>query len=98
MGLLTPNISHKTIITLRRRHQPSCIYYRATIFSKMLRRAPTAISLTQEDLEQYEQRRQQHLLEQRASRTAARSLEAGERSQTQTSQGGKTKEQRIMGI
>jgi len=66
----------------------------------MLRRAPTSISLGQEDLEQYEQRRQQRLLEQQNSRAATASFDGSEKARDQgdaSSRGARSKDQRIMG-
>jgi hypothetical protein len=63
----------------------------------MLRRAPTAISLTPDDLELYEQRKQQRLMQEQAERAGSQSTEASQTQATASSRGGKTKEQRIMG-
>jgi hypothetical protein len=66
----------------------------------MLRRPPTAITLTQDDITRYEETRQKRLLEQQQTSQISRSSFESSRNSKQsgaTSGAGRSKEQRIMG-
>jgi hypothetical protein len=78
-------------------HQLNFGYYRA----KMLRRAPTTITLTSTDVEQYESNRDRKIWEQQQQQQAASSTEGSESGKhdelTQDPQPQKSRKDRIMG-
>jgi hypothetical protein len=65
----------------------------------MLRRTPTSITLTQDDITRYEEARKKRLLAQQQAEASSGVFMSGKGTEqgTVTAQGGRSKEDRIMG-
>lgn len=63
----------------------------------MLRRAPTTITLTQADIEQYEANRQRKIWEQQQQAAAAQATISSSKAKEQSGPQQKTRKDRIMG-